>query len=181
MDRFETVAHSDDTAFVLSADWRLLRTNDGWKRFARENGGEDVLERWPEGSNIEGVIPTPLWQFYRDAYAHVHATGKHFEHDYECSSPDVFRSMHMVVYPLENGAVLVVSSAAIVRAHDRPSVGPAAYRQHKGVIVSCCHCRRFRSATDPGIWHWVPDFLRSPPRNVSHGVCPTCLVHYYPE
>lgn len=181
MHRFEAVAHSADTAFVLSADWKLLRINEGWKRFARENGGEGVLERWPEGSSIEGVISTELWPFYRDAFARVHTTGDHWEHDYECSSADAYRSMHMVVYPVERGAVLVISTPTVVRAHLREAVSPDRYRQKTGLIVACSHCRRFRSPADASSWHWVPDYLRAPPRNVSHGVCPACVVHYYPE
>lgn len=180
MQRFEAVAHSPDSAFVLSAEWRLLRVNDGWTRFARENGGEALLDRWHEGSSIDGVIPAELWPFYRDAFARVHSTGNHWEHNYECSSADLYRSMHMVVYPVEPGAVLVVSSPVVVRAHTREAVSAAEY-EHGGVIVACCHCRRFRSPHDKSSWHWVPDYLRSPPPKVSHGLCQACLAHYYPE
>jgi len=181
MQRFEAVARSADTAFVLSADWKLLRTNDAWKRFALENGGAAVLERWPDDSSIDGVIPPVLWPFYRAAHERVHATGQHWEHDYECSSADVYRLMHMVVYPVEADSVLVVSSPVIVRPHTRQVVSPEAYQHQSGVIVACCHCRRYRSPSDSSSWHWVPDFMRDPPPRVSHGLCPACLVHYYPE
>ena len=179
MQRFEAVAQSSDTAFVLSDDWRILRVNDGYRSFAQDNGGAEVLGRWPVGARIDGVIPKELWPFYSEAFARVHATQQHWEHDYECSSAEVYRRMHMVVYPLGPGAVLVVSSPTIVREHTQQPVPPALY-ERRGVLVTCSHCRRFRSPVEPSSWHWVPDYVRHPPQNVSHGLCPVCLEHYYP-
>lgn len=182
METFESVAHSRDTAYVLSADWRLLRINDGWKRFALENGGASVLERWPQGSSIQGVIGAALWEFYQTVFDRVHATGQHFEHDYECSSPELYRLMHMVVYPHEAGSVLVVSSPTIECRHDD---GVQAFRladyEHHGVVVTCSHCRRFRNPMRDGAWDWIPELVRNPPARASHGLCPTCFEHYYPE
>jgi hypothetical protein len=75
--------------------------------------------------------------------------------------------------------VLVVSSPIVVRQHTQDQVEPALYEQ-RGVLVACSHCRRFRSPSEPRSWHWVPDYVRNPPQNVSHGLCPVCLEHYYP-
>jgi hypothetical protein len=170
--RFDAVAHSPDTAFVLSHDWRILHVNDGYRSFAQENGGEDLLGRWPIGAHIEHVIPTDLRPFYRHAFEQVRATQQCWEHDYECSSPELYRRMHMVVYPVEPSAVLVVSSPIVVRQHTQEQVEPALYEQ-RGVLVACSHCRRFRSPSEPRSWHWVPTTFATHRETSATGCAPS--------
>jgi hypothetical protein len=179
---FEAVADSTDIAYVMSADWKLERTNAGWTRFALENGGAGLLERWPQGSSIKDAIPSVLWAFYGEAFERVSATGQHWEHDFECSSPEAYRLMHMIVYPSASGSLLVVNTPTIERAHvmDAVSANRAEY-ERQGLMVTCSHCRRFRNASREGRWDWVPELVSNPPARLSHGLCPPCLEHYYPE
>ena len=55
------------------------------------------------------------------------------------------------------------------------------YRDPSGTITICMHCRRTRRITVEGVrWDVVPEFLATPPRGISHGLCPDCLEKHYP-
>ena len=57
----------------------------------------------------------------------------------------------------------------------------ARYAGLGGLMTQCCHCRLMRRADDHSTWDWVPSVLDEPPDTISHGLCPPCFRHYYPE
>ena len=176
----QELATSVDSVCALSRDLRLVHTNDGWRRFARENGGGEVLAHWSSGVSIVDAIPSPLRAFYSEAFQHAFATGERWEHDYECSSADVYRQYRMVVYPFEGLFLVVVNALLIEAPHTREpsSPDPSVYRVD-GVIGMCSHCRRVRNPNSQLRWDWVPDVVRAPPPNLSHGLCEPCACFYY--
>lgn len=172
---------SEDSVYALSRDLRLVQTNDGWRRFARENGGDEVLAHWSSGASIMDAIPSSLCAFYSEAFRRAFATGERWEHDYECSSADVYRQYRMVVYPFEGLFLVVVNALLIAAPHTREPCSPdRSLYMVDGIIGMCSHCRRVRNPKSMR-WDWVPDFVRRPPANLSHGLCEPCLGFYYGE
>ena len=50
----------------------------------------------------------------------------------------------------------------------------------RGIIPICSHCRQVR--TEAGAWQQLERYIRThTDAEFSHGICPDCLVHHYPE
>jgi hypothetical protein len=175
----QTLDASDDVAYVLTPERVIVRTNAAWERFAAANGGAALALDPPYGALLDALLPVALRSFYVDAFTRAQATGERWEHDYECSSPERYRRFHMVAYPFD-GALVVVSSLRIERPHDRPECPPddAAYAVD-GIITMCSHCRRVRHPAGSLRWDWVPDYVRAPLPNLSHGLCEPCYEFYW--
>ncbi len=184
--RQENLDSHPGAVYALDAQLRLVFVNEGWRRFAAENGGEPAIgERWPLGRSILDALPGRLLAFYRDAYLRCLERGEPWEHDYECSSADRHRLFHQTVRPLSGGdGLLVVNALRVEEPHAAPGAEPAAdgipYADRHGIVHQCCHCRRIRAHDDPDRWDWVPRWVAAPPARTSHGLCKVCLDHYYP-
>lgn len=179
-----TAALENDPAviFALDAHLRIAYCNTAWDRFAASNGGAAFIRPKPIGKPLLDFIGKPLAAYYEAAYHEVLRTGEPWRHLYECSSPTVFRRFAMQVLPMNGAGLLVVNSLCIERAHDvaHGSFSEAAYRRPDGIVVMCSHCRRTRRAGIAEHWDWVADFVREPPHQTSHGLCPPCFEYYYP-
>src|SRR6202042_2406372 len=102
----------------------------------------------------------------------------------ECSSPEVYRQLHMTAFPLGRAeGLLVVNSVRLEVAHLRVACPPLEelYRNREGIIAQCCHCRRVRRAREPNVWDWVPAWLTNQPENTSHGLCEPCMAFHYSD
>lgn len=180
-----TLAQADDVAYVVSADLRLTYLNPAWFRFAHDNGGDSVLERFGVGACVIDGISGPLRDFYADAYARILAGASLWAHDYECSNPDVYRVFHQTAYPLRDGSGLVVTNSLAVLgpmpAEHRLAMPatPSAYCDANGFITQCSHCRRAQRADGSARWDWVPAWVERMPRNISHSLCGFCYDYYY--
>lgn len=182
----EELRHQTGTIYAIDREFRLRFVNEGWHRFAGENGvADDFVEAWPFGRCVIDAIPEVLRSFYRNAYLDSLISGAVWNHDYECSSPATYRRFHQTIYPLSAGrGLLVVNSIAVEREHDdsRVALSPdPGYADGNGVVHQCCHCRRIKAQVDGERWDWVPAWVERPSRRVSHGLCPICLAHYYPD
>ncbi len=50
----------------------------------------------------------------------------------------------------------------------------------KGILPICMHCKKIRD--DKGYWNQIESYIHEHSDvNFSHGICPDCLTHYYPE
>jgi len=170
---------SDDTTYVLSKDLRLVRTNAAWAAFARANGGEQMLDRWRKGASVLEAIPEVLRGFYRDGFLRALATSTPWMHEYECSSPDVYRLYRMIAYPV-GGFLIVTNALQVAHPHAPPdaALDVGAYAQ-RGVVRMCANCRRVHRPGSNERWDWVPALVAHMPDNVSHGLCPPCAVFLY--
>lgn len=163
----------------------IVYCNAAWDRFALANGGADVVRARQVGRNLAPAVPWVLRDFYWRAFENVWKTGVPWEHDYECSSADVFRGFHMRVELLSrrvNRSPLVIANslaASLPHSGDTQAGLEDRYRDADGIITMCCHCRRTKRPSGLEIWDWAPDFLRAPPRNVSHGLCGPCVQLHY--
>jgi len=176
----DALERDPSTVVAIDPHGRILWTNAAWDRFARSNGGALVLERFGPGSSYFEGISGPLRGYYEDAFRSALRSGTVFEQEYECSSPDVFRLMHLRALPIPAGALLLQHSLVAEGAHQRASEEEleARYRNDNGVMVQCSNCRRFRRS-DGTTWDWVRPWVVEMPADTSHGLCTTCVDFYY--
>lgn len=173
----------------LWPDLSLAYFNPQWSLFAEQNGGKDMLSAWPLGRSMLQAVPEVGREYYEMFYAAALSCDSAHpkEHEYECSSAEVFRKFVMMAYPLRAGAqmgLVVVHSlkAEWLHVDTAPtSMPPTAqlYTQSTGLIRQCMHCRRVHRADESDSWDWVPAWVREPQDNVTHSLCAVCLEHYY--
>lgn len=173
--------------YVLDRELRIVYCNQAWDRFSADNGGLGLERRRQIGRPVMGVIPAPLKSFFEEGFGKALTFRQVWEHNYECSSPTVYRKFRMMVCPDPEGdGLVVVNSVFVERLHDsleRKAVPPdgLTYLDPHGFVTMCCHCRRTNRARQPAAWDWVPAHIESPPELVSHGICRVCANLYYPE
>lgn len=176
---YASLADGDNVTYILSDDLHILRTNAAWERFARENGGENVLAMWRRGAALLDAVPAELQRFLADGFARARRSEDRWEHDYECSSPTEHRTYRMIVYPFSGGFV-VTHALLVSRPHEQVALEPGAQYEHDGLISMCAHCRRVRWSSKPERWDWVPAYVAKRHDNISHGLCAACYRFYYP-
>lgn len=168
----------------LWPDGRIGLLNQAWGRFAEENDGAAILERWPLGSEIWSGISGVLRDYYVRAFERVRMKGEPWEQTYLCDAPARRREFRLRVLPLERHALLLLHSLVVdmPRREDEPSSGSLTrYVNDAGTVHQCSNCRRTQRVRGPHGWDWVRSYVAHPPPNVAHGVCTTCVRQFYPE
>ena len=157
-----------------------------------ENGApQDLAERYGAGSDLLASVPAALAGFYRGLFTrtltlHSPDAMQPVSHEYECSSPDVYRRYAMAIYPLRNQAGLLMVHTLRIESpiETRPGFIEGApdgeYIAADGLVRQCACCRRTRSVRQPDQWHWIRDWVSRCPAMISHTVCAVCAVAYYP-
>jgi hypothetical protein len=181
----EELESEQSIVYLLDSDLRLVYCNPAWDQFAAENHGDGLEWSGPRGTGILDAIAEPLRPFYKDGFRKVSETGEVWEHDFECSSSELYRMYHMQVKPLEaTGGYLIINSLLVETPHgaDRLAMpGTTSHYLGQGDIVKmCCHCRRTQRTDGSLTWDWVPRYLETPPGRVSHGLCTSCAAYFYP-
>jgi hypothetical protein len=183
----ESIEAEHGSVIGLWSDARIALLNSGWQRFARENEGAHVLERWPLGSDFFSGISGALRDYYAESFARVVRTRQPWEHAYHCHSPSTGRQFRLRALPLADGALLLVHSLVVrypawFDDANPPRLGELErYVGADGLIRQCCNCRRTQRVASPMAWDWIPELVARPPRNVSHGICSTCMKQVYPD
>ena len=177
---------SDETIYGLWPDFTLGYFNNGWRRFARENGGEpSISKNWPLGRCVMDTIPEPLKPFFQENFAKCLRENRPWEHRYECSSVELIRTFHMLSFPLGKAAgLLVINSLRHEGTNTCTSCPPLEqrYRNEHGILTQCCHCRRVRRVGTEHTWDWVPEWIDKRPKRISDGLCQPCMgFHYSPQ
>lgn len=178
----EALEREAGSAYLLSLDLRLIYVNEGWRRFARENGAPELATSFDSTTPVTDVCGEPLREFYRAGFSRVRARRESWSHVYECSSISRYRKLGMRVdmTPGRDGFV-VVHSTVVVGALERAGLDTENFTAHinsSGFIVQCSNCRRARRGSGD-TWDWLPQLVKTPPDNVSHGLCPSCDALYY--
>jgi hypothetical protein len=177
--------NANATVYGLWPDLTLAFLNPAWFQFAAENRGEPAISKdWPLGRCILDAIPASIRPFFEVNYRRSLQEGRPWVHVYECSSEAVYRNFHLKVFPLENSeGLLLVNSLWVETAQQQETFPPIEerYRNRNGLIIQCCHCRRFRRADAHSTWDWVRPWVEKMPENISHGICKICTGFYYAE
>ena len=182
----ETLEAHPHSTYALSRELSLIYLNPAWFRFAEENGGEPAIsKRFGVGTAAGAAIPESLREFYSDAYQRALQSGEIWHHEYECSSPDVYRRYHQTVYPFHNRSGLLVVNSLVQEQPHSPETHAASpphenrYTGPEGLIIQCCHCRRAQRAAEPDLWDWVPAWVKRMPLKATAGICPICYEYYW--
>jgi len=126
-------------------------------------------------------IASPLREFYQEAFAEALATGRVFDHEYQCSSPDKHRVFHLRALPIDARGLLLEHS--LVAEHDHEEAAHEAIEARslslEGTLLQCSHCRRVRRAAAVEAWDWVRQWVERPHPRTSHGICPSCVGYYW--
>lgn len=174
----KALAEGPSTLVALGPTGTILWVNAAWHEFARANGGEELLTRFRPGLSYFGGIAPPLRSFYEDALQNAIVTGEPFEHEYECSSPEVFRLHHLRALPFGTAGLLVEHSLVVERPHEPEHEHAARYLNAQGFIRQCSNCRRVQRTSGDG-WDWVRPWAAATPTNASHGICSSCIGYYW--
>lgn len=181
-----TIAEAADTVFAISPEMTLTYVNPAWHEFARNShGGADLPGRFGIGSELAGIIPPVLREFYETAYKSALETGTVWQHEYECSSPDTFRLYRQFAYPFRNRNGLLIVNSLIKECPHDPSLRPpfpperSLYESETGLITLCCNCRRAQRSHERNRWDWVPDWVENVPLGITGGICPLCYDYYW--
>jgi hypothetical protein len=173
--------------YILSADLRIVYCNIAWDIFAAENGGARLDRSHILGTLFLEAVPEPLYRFYAHSFAELQKSGSGvWEHDFECSSPKLYRLFHMRVLRLSNSYLLIENSLRLEEPHRRtppPDEAFLTYVNEYGILTMCCHCRRTRRIGHGknADWDWIPTNLLRRTERISHGLCKTCKAYFYPE
>lgn len=174
----DSLERTEEVVYGLGPDFRLGYVNPGWETFAAANGATDLTPHVIGRILFDAMTP-PLRGFYEGKYLEVMKTGTPFECSFECPSPEQRRTFRMRVLPSGVGGLLITNALVVTAPHAEPGTVSHVwladrYRDHRGVIVQCCNCRRVRRVTDEHTWDFVPELVRAVRTDVSHGICPPC-------
>lgn len=172
------------SAYLLSPDFWIRCVNEGWRRFARDNGAPELAAGGFDRGPITQFVALPLRPFLRAGFARVLQRGEPWAHVYECSSPTEYRRFNMRVElaPVQLGLIVVHSCVVALPAPEAVSgfEGQAAdYTDARGLIVQCSACGRWRRGREPQRWDWVMGLGGLKVSNLSHGICATCEFQCY--
>ena len=178
----ETLRADSAVCYLLDSDLNIAYANPAWDQFARDNDGSQLTADTVIGTNIFEVIPTVLRPFYTRVFEQVRSTAVVWQHIYECSGPERFRKFRMRLH-LMDPDWLMVSNTLLVE-EDLGWKAPASdyiYRNRRGLIVMCAHCRSSQRIDDPRQWDFCSAHLKVPPASlgVHAGLCPTCRGYFY--
>ncbi len=175
--------NSPQVCFALTESLDIFYCNPAWDRFAQENGGgPEVLSARVLGKPFLQFVPEELIEHFHSLFKTARAAGRMHAQDYECSAPEIFRIYRMQIYPMRpECGFAVINSLRVAHPHTREArePNPSQYRNGKGLIFMCANCRRTRRLDDLAVWDWVPAYVYSARRDLSHTVCPFCREYYY--
>lgn len=175
---------SGNVIYLVGSDLRVAYCNPAWDAFARANNGEGALAAEVMGMSALEVVAEPLREFYRRVFEDARSTLLPISFDFECSSADVRRLMRMEVRWVPTSDAYALTSAVRQEQEHSDEAHPAnrsVYLARTGLIAMCCHCRKTRRGNEPGVWDWVPQYVRHMPGNVTHSICPPCMAYFYPD
>lgn len=170
----------------LRPDFSIGFINLGWIELSTaEDRGEDFDREWGLGANYVDAIHGPAKEFYRQNLTAVFETGQPWVHEYECPSASVLWTTRLKARPVGDSEGLLLVHSTLDRrllkvvGADWTEDYEQTYRSAEGFIAQCSHCSRLRVAGTEDEWNWVAAAIRTPPENISHGICDGCFERFY--
>lgn len=165
--------------YQVDAEDRIISIEGAWSAFARENGGQALLDNPPLGRSLWDFIQgTSTRNIYHIIMKHVRKSGRAAQFPFRCDSPHTLRYMEMRVSLGEEGSLWFQTSIAKeVPAHTAKT--PAETSGERDYFVHmCAWCDRVQVGSE-----WVPletaiwslallDAPKAPP--ITHDICLTC-------
>jgi hypothetical protein len=167
-------------SYAIDDEDRLVRVDDGYYRFAEENG-------W-DGAGAS--LGRSLWDFVaghevvklqRLLLRRVREGLRDVELPFRCDGPDLSREMDIRIAADRTGRVVLFSArlrAERAHAESQPLLDPSVPRDDGDFLPMCAWCDRFLVE---GEWVEVEEaakklelFRRSEMPTLDHGICPRC-------
>lgn len=167
-------------SYAIDDQDRLIRVDDGYYRFAEENG-------WAEAGSSLG---RSLWDFVagsdvkklqRLLLRRVRDEVHDVELPFRCDGPDCRREMDIRIVAHRSGRVVLFSArlrSEEEREEPQPLLDPRAPRDEGDFLAMCAWCDRFLV---DGEWVEVEEaakrlelFRREKLPTLDHGICPEC-------
>jgi hypothetical protein len=171
---------STSVTCVIDVDSTIVYCNPAWDLFALQNNGPGATAGHVLGRSLFSYIPAVLNSQYRTLVDTARLGRKSSGSNYECHSPDQFRIYRLIVLPIpDTDLIAMVHSLRVERAMMFGPMDVSAYHHGPGNVVTlCAQCRRTKN-NHHRYWDWVPEFVRTPPRRISHGICPECTMYLF--
>ncbi len=167
-------------SYAIDDEDRLIRVDDGFYRFAEENGWDgagDSLGR----SLWDFVAGHEVKKLQRLLLRRVRENVRGIELPFRCDGPEVAREMDIRIAADKSGRVVLFSARLLdeeEREEPQPLFDPTAARDNDDFLPMCAWCDRFLVA---GEWVEVEEaakrlelFRRSAMPTLDHGICPDC-------
>lgn len=167
-------------SYAIDDQDRLIKVDDGYYRFAEENGWEGAGDS----------LGRTLWDFVggddvrrlqRLLLRRVREGVRAVELPFRCDGPDVTREMDIRIAADKSGRVVLFSArlrAEREREEPQPLLDPDAPREEGDFLAMCAWCDRFLVE---GEWVEVEEaarrlelFRRPRLPILDHGICPEC-------
>ena len=168
-----------ERTYTLDAQDRVVAVDDGWDRFAAENGGTcdagSVTGR-PLWDFVSGIETRHLWE---SLFGRIRDSHRAAVIPFRCDAPGLRRFLVMDLVPRKDGGLEIATR--VVREEPRAHVAllDSGVERSARVIKMCSWCKRLETE---GGWLEVEDaapaldlFGEPPVPLVSHGVCPDCV------
>jgi hypothetical protein len=170
----------DTLSYAIDDEDRLIRVDDGYYRFAAENGwagAGDSLGR----SIWDFVAGHDVRKLQRLLLRRVREGLRDVELPFRCDGPEVTREMDIRIAADRTGRVVLFSAklrAEEEREEPQPLLDPGAPRDEGDFLTMCAWCDRFLV---DGEWVEVEEavrrlelFRRATMPELDHGICPEC-------
>ena len=161
--------------YAVDDNFRVVRCNRAWDKFALENNGAAAKESQVLGVHLFAVIPRDLSNFYEAGFQTARKQAQ-WQHIFECSSARVIRRLRMRVTPFGSG--FLIRNVLVKETLAPPSEANSNFADYGPLITICCHCRRVENKKI-NIWQWVPEFIEERPLEISSRLCPACWSYHY--
>jgi hypothetical protein len=129
---------------------RITEVNESWKRFALENGGENLIAENVIGRSLRDFISGDVTRMFVSALLQsTRLTGKERTINYRCDSAEVKRFMAMDIVPVNSGEL--ISRHRVLRELKLPVSIPftAIKSGQKALIKRCSMCNRLTKGGSP--------------------------------
>jgi hypothetical protein len=167
-------------SYAIDDEDRLIRLDEGFYRFAAENGWEgagDCLGR----SLWDFVAGAEVEKVQRLLLRRVREGTRDVELPFRCDSPGFRREMDIRIAATRGGRAVLFSARLALeeeREEPQPIFDPAAARDNDDFLPMCAWCDRFLVG---GEWVEVEEaarrlelFRRDQMPVLDHGICPQC-------
>lgn len=163
--------------YELDDAFRIVRVDDGWSRFAIENGAPELLPPAPIGRSVFSYIADRTTaMLYERLFQRVLATDTPARIPIRCDAPALRRFLEIEVAPLPSPGLCLTTT--IVRTEPRAPVPLLLDSAAADALRMCTFCKRVE--TD-AVWAEVETFVSHrrifedpAPAAVTHAVCDDC-------
>ncbi len=167
-------------SYAIDDEDRLIKVDDGYYRFAEENGWDGVGDSLGR-SLWDFVAGNDVKRLQRLLLRRVREGVKDVELPFRCDGPEVTREMDIRIAANLTGRVVLFSAqlrAEEEREELQPLLDPDAPRDEGDFLPMCAWCDRFLVE---GKWVEVEEaakrlelFRRTRLPTLDHGICPQC-------